>query len=185
VEIERAALVIVDLQNGFITESSAPVVPRIARMARRWIAGGGATILSRYFNHPNSQFERLLGWTSVRQPPETDLVDDLRPLAADVHAIVDKTAYSVFTDDGADLIAKGGWTDLFLCGLDTDTCVLKSLVDAFERGYTPWLVKDLCASHSGRGHHRAALTMAGRFIGINQLIRARDVSRMLGLPRAG
>src|SRR5690242_14491158 len=107
-EIERAALVIVDLQKGFITESSAPVVPRIRTMARRWIARDGAVIVSRYFNHPDSQFERLLGWTSVRQPPETDLVDELQQLAASFHAIVDKTAYSVFTDDGSDLIAKGG-----------------------------------------------------------------------------
>jgi hypothetical protein len=36
-------------------------------------------VLSRYFNHPGSQFDRLLGWTDVRGQPDTDLVDELCP----------------------------------------------------------------------------------------------------------
>jgi nicotinamidase-related amidase len=175
-EVIDSALVVVDVQNGFVNDASAHVVPRIATLARRWVDAGGSLILARYTNFPGSQFERLLGWTDVRTPPDTDLVDELLPFVDLADAIVDKTIYSVFTDEGAGVIAKGGWTNLVFCGLDTDTCVLKSAVDAFERGYTPWLVRDASASHSGRGHHRSALTMAGRFIGIKQLIHARDLA---------
>jgi hypothetical protein len=99
-------LVVVDVQNGFITESSAPIVARVTTMVRRWQAAAGAVFLSRYFNHPGSQFERLLGWTAVRHEPDTDLVDELLPLTGSAEAVIDKTIYSVFTDDGAALL---GW----------------------------------------------------------------------------
>lgn len=69
-EIVKSALVVVDLQNGFVTDTSAHVVTRIATLAHRWVSAGGALILSRYQNFPGSQFERLLGWTDVRTPPE-------------------------------------------------------------------------------------------------------------------
>lgn len=93
--------------------------------------------------------------------------------------MIDKTIYSVFTDDGANVLAEGGFTDLVFCGLDTDTCVLKSAVDAFERDYTPWLLRDACASHSDPSYHRSALTLAGRFIGVNQIIRTADLRAVL------
>lgn len=178
-EIVRSALVVVDLQNGFVTDASAHIVTRIAALAQRWVSSGGALILSRYQNFPGSQFERLLGWTDVRTPPDTDLVPEIAALAPAAHAVIDKTIYSVFTEDGTNILAKGGFTDLVFCGLDTDTCVLKSAVDAFERDYTPWLLRDACASHGGRGHHRSALTQAGRFIGINQIIRTADLKTVL------
>jgi nicotinamidase-related amidase len=28
------------------------------------------------------------------------------------------------------------------CSIDTDICVLKTAVDAFERNFTPWILKD-------------------------------------------
>jgi hypothetical protein len=71
------------------------------------------------------------------------------------------------------------WTDLVFCGFDTDTCILKSVADAFEREHIPWLVRDACASHGSRGQHRTTVTMAGRFIGERQLITRHHVATAL------
>ncbi len=61
----QPVLVVVDVQNGFITEDSVRVVSVIVdlvRLVRRWQSAGGHTIFTRYFNFPNSPFERLIGW---------------------------------------------------------------------------------------------------------------------------
>jgi hypothetical protein len=50
---------------------------------------------------------------------------------------VDRDIYSFFTDEADQLVKDAGWTELVFCGLDTESCVQKSAVDAFELGYRP------------------------------------------------
>ena len=42
----RPVLVVVDVQNGFITEDSAPVVPVIVELVGRWQAIGGDVVFT-------------------------------------------------------------------------------------------------------------------------------------------
>jgi nicotinamidase-related amidase len=166
---DHAALIVIDAQRGFINDHSRHVLPMISQLADRWAAAGGAVAFSRYHNYPGSPFETFLGWTDVRTSPDTDIADELADRARRAQAVIDKTGYTVFNAVGLKVMAEFGWNDLVFCGLDTDTCVLKSAVDAFELGHTPWLVTDACASHSGADQHQLGLTMAGRFIGSGQL----------------
>jgi nicotinamidase-related amidase len=176
VDLSSAVLFVVDVQNGFCNEISAPAVRRIVPLVRRWSDAGLPMIFTRYHNYPGSKFERLLDWTEVQHAPDTDLVDGLIPLADRAVAVADKTGYSVFTAEVTKIVDEYGWTDLVFCGLDTDTCVLKSVADAFEREHTPWLIRDACASHGSRSQHRTGVTLAGRFIGQRQLITHRQVA---------
>jgi nicotinamidase-related amidase len=57
----KPVLVVVDVQNGFITEHSKPVIPIIVDLVRRWQAAHGDVVFSRYLNYAGSPFERLLG----------------------------------------------------------------------------------------------------------------------------
>lgn len=166
----KPVLVVVDMQNGFITEHSQPVVPVIVDLVRRWQAGRGDVVFTRYLNYPCSPFERLIGWTKMADSPETDFVPELVPYLNSHMPVVDKHIYTLFTPEGTRLVDEHGWTDLYLCGIDTDSCVLKTAVDAFERNLTPWILKDACASHAGPEAHAAGLFIAGRFIGTNQII---------------
>ena len=177
--LKSAALIVVDVQNGFCNEISAPAIPRIVSLVRGWSDAGLPMVFTRYHNYPGSKFERLLDWPEVQHAPDTDLVGDLAPLAARAVAVADKTGYTALTAEVAKLVDKHGWTDLVFCGLDTDTCVLKSVADAFERELVPWLVRDACASHGSRGQHRTGVTMAGRFIGQRQIITRRQVAAAL------
>jgi nicotinamidase-related amidase len=173
--LERAALVVVDMQNGFINERSCHVVPTIVDLAERWERAGGAMIFTRYFNYPNSPFERLVKWSLLQTSPETDIVADLAPQAERAVTIIDKKIYSLFNAEGATMIEQHGWTDLVFCGIATESCVLKSAVDAFELGYRPWIVTDASASHAGETAHQAGLLVAERFIGAGQLVTAATV----------
>lgn len=180
--IGTPVLVVVDVQNGFITEFSRPVVPRIANLVARWQAGSGDTVFTRYHNYSGSPFERLINWTQLREQPEVDIVDPLTPFLSKATAVVDKKIYTLFNDEGANLVRERGWTDLYICGIDTESCVLKTAVDTFERDLTPWVVKDACASHSGAESHDAGLLVVGKFIGPRQIITTADIPVTV-LPR--
>jgi nicotinamidase-related amidase len=170
-----AVLVVVDVQNGFITDKSAPVVPIIVDLVERWQQSGGDVVFTRYLNYVGSPFERIMGWSKVQESPETDIVAELQPLADMSTAIVEKKIYSLFTKDGAALVRQHRWTDLYICGIDTESCVLKTAVDAFELDLTPWVIEDASASHSGDGGQEAGLLVIRRFIGEGQIIRVADV----------
>lgn len=165
--IEKTGLVVVDAQNGFVTRHSQHVTQPIAHLVRRWHALGGTSVFTRFMNAPDSLFEQLIHWTRLRSAEETALHADVAPLATHVF---DKSGYSFFTEEGERLVQANGWRQLIFCGIATESCVLKSAVDAFERGIVPWVVKDACASHAGNETHAAGLHLIGRFIGRDQII---------------
>ncbi|MER7840268.1 cysteine hydrolase [Streptomyces sp. NPDC096040] len=179
----KAVLIVVDAQNGFIREPSKPVIPVIADLVSRWQENGGDVVFTRYLNYPGSPFERMIHWTALQDSPQTDIVSDLLPLARRATAVLDKTIYSLFSDEGAELVEQHGWTDLYICGIATESCVLKTAVDAFERDLTPWLLEDASASHAGSAVHDAGILVASRFIGVDQIIKTTDVPRSL-LPES-
>lgn len=182
--IDDAALVVVDVQNGFVNHHSERTVPVVAALAQRWLKAGRPVVLTRYHNHPGSPFERYFSWTRLQAPPETDLAPTLTPLVSQAHAVIDKHGYTLFTPEAEQLIGKEGWTDLVFCGIATESCVLKSAADAFERGYAPWLVTDACASDAGPAVHDAGLLVARRLIGPRQLITTETLLAQLPEERA-
>jgi nicotinamidase-related amidase len=121
-------------------------------------------------HYPDSPFERFFDWTRLQHSPETDIVPELADHAASAYAVLDKVGYSLFTDEAVALLADAGWTDLVFCGIATESCVLKSAADSFERGHAPWILTDASASDAGPAVHDAGLLVARRLIGPRQLI---------------
>lgn len=171
IDLSSAVLVVVDVQNGFVSSHSDAVVPAIVDLVERWQRAGGATVFTRYLNFEGSPFERLIHWSKLRDAPETDFDPRIAPYvtAPGAHQ-VDKTIYSLFNDEGTALVERKGWSDLLICGIATESCVLKTAVDAFERGLRPWVLRDGVASHAGSFAHEPGLLVAERFIGRDQVV---------------
>src|SRR4051812_28515298 len=112
VEVSSAVLFVVDVQNGFRNEVSAPAIRRIVPLVRDWSMAGLPVIFTKYHNYPGSKFDRLLDWTEVQHAPDTDVVDDLLPYTRTALAVADKTGYSVFTAEVTKLVGEKGFTDL-------------------------------------------------------------------------
>ncbi|WP_244177735.1 isochorismatase family cysteine hydrolase [Streptomyces atriruber] len=154
----------------------------IADLIDRWQAAGGPVLFSRYFNHADSPFVRLLDWTALQEAPETDIVPELAAAAARATAVIDKVTYGAFGRAVIDDFRDSGWSEVVLCGIATDSCVLKTAVDAFEADITPWIVTDACASEAGPDVHQAGLTVARRMVGARQLITTQDVADFVAPP---
>ncbi|GEL23833.1 hydrolase [Pseudonocardia sulfidoxydans NBRC 16205] len=172
-------LVVVDVQNGFVTEHSRHVVPIVARLAQDWLDNGRDVVFTRYLNYDGSPFERVMGWSKLKDSPEIDIVDELQDLSRKATAVIDKTIYTLFNDEGSALAESLQWTDMFVCGIDTEVCVLKTAVDAFEHGIRSWLLTDASASHSGRLAHDAGVQVAEKMLGRLQTISTVDVEGCL------
>lgn len=173
---DDSVLVLVDVQNGFVSPRSAHVVPLIADFTRRWAAAGRPYVMSRFINYPDSLFEQLIRWSAMMPgTPETEIVPELADLVPGAVAVLDKPTYSFFNNEGAELVAHHGWKHIVTVGLDTESCVLKTAVDAFELGLVPWVVTDLVYSHAGAVEHEAGLLVTGRFIGRGQLVQSEGI----------
>ncbi|KKQ34360.1 MAG: Isochorismatase hydrolase family protein [Microgenomates group bacterium GW2011_GWA2_37_6] len=61
-------------------------------------------------------------------------------------------------------LKKHNISRLFLCGIDTDSCVLASAYDAFDLGYEVKVIKNLCKSHSGDDFDNAAMKIIDKSI---------------------
>ncbi|RZT83247.1 nicotinamidase-related amidase [Pseudonocardia sediminis] len=168
-------LVVVDVQNGFVTEHSEHVVPVIEQLVREWLDRGRDVVFTRYLNYDDSPFEQIMGWSKLKNSPEIDIVDHLQGLSRKAVAVVDKKVYTLFNDEGIELANARLWIDMFVCGIDTEVCVLKTAVDAFERGIRAWLLTDASASHSGREPNDAGVLVAQKMLGRKQTIATVEV----------
>lgn len=166
-DTKQLMLTVVDMQNGFLGQRSQHVLPVVVKLVQEFRRRGLPVVFTRFHNIQDSQYERLIGWRRLRSSPEIDLSPELQKYA---EIVIDKEIYSAFTPVFDATVKQHNWRSIVLCGVATDGCVLKTAVDAFERGLTPIVVTDACASHAGDDVHKAGLLLLERFIGKNQLM---------------
>jgi len=174
---EQDLLIVVDVQNGFVNANSEHVVKPIFNFAQRWIDGGGEVIATKFINQVGGPWETLIHWTRLQGSPETDLHPTVRPLfeSSERCHVIEKTTYSSINDEVLKFLSGRVIRNIYICGIATDGCVLKTAVDVFEKRITPIVLTDLCASHAGQEIHEAGLLLTGRFIGRDQLVHSQTV----------
>ena len=59
---------------------------------------------------------------------------------------------------------------IYLCGIDTECCVLKTAFDLFENEYDVYVLQDYCACSKGIERHNNALQILRRNIGYDKII---------------
>ncbi len=171
-----APLLVIDVQNGFVNENSRHVISGIVKFSAERMGQGGAVVATRFINTAGSQWEKLIQWSRVRDEPEIDLVPELLDLRRKNPEMIisDKNTYSSLTPRVTRLLEDSGSNEVLLCGIATESCVLKTAVDLFEIGFRPVVLTDLCATHASREAEAAGLLVLSRFIGRNQLISSSD-----------
>lgn len=159
------ALLVVDIQNGFINDDTKHIPQKVKELivAQKY----EFKIFSRFINTDNSQFERLLNWSKVKTSPETDIVSVLQE---EPTLVVDKAYYGCITQTLVEYVKENNIDEFHIVGIDTDICVLKSAVDLFENGFTPFILTEFCMSTGGRIAHNNAIRILPRFIGGKQVV---------------
>jgi nicotinamidase-related amidase len=162
----HAALLLVDVQRGFLTPATREIVPLIGSFLDDHAGDFELVLASRFCNGPDSPCRRLLAFGGVSGPPDTDLCEGVeRPGMIVLH----KTTYALGEPLG-ELLAEHSIQRLFLAGMDTHACVLHEALDAFDRGIRPVVIEELCASGDGAEAHRCALHVLRQSVGVQNVI---------------
>ena len=158
-----SCLIIIDVQKGFINQWTGHVPARVQARQDEF----ERVIVTRFVNPPGSPHRRLLGWPQFA----ADSADvELAFAPREGARIMDKSTYTCAAGDFVTELKQKGVERVHLCGIATDTCVLKSAVDLFEAGLEPLILATDCASHGGPECHAAGLLLLARFIGADRVI---------------
>ena len=101
---------------------------------------------------------------AVEGSPVTEIVPELAPQPGE-HTVF-KHRYSAFDNTDLPLLLKNlGTETLFVCGVNTNNCVLCNCFEAFNRDFGVVLVQDVCASMNGPDYHAMAVTLIEAALG--------------------
>ncbi|MCE7029984.1 cysteine hydrolase family protein [Jiella avicenniae] len=170
-----AVHVVVDMQRVFAEETAwhtpglDAILPAILRLVEhrpertffaRFLVPARAADAPGRWQHYYERWPELTG-----ERMDEALLDLVAPLArlAAAGRIIDKTTYSIFTPTETDgrLRAVGADTLVF-SGVETDVCVLASVIDAIERGFRVVVATDALASAAEASHDRTLAHLATR-----------------------
>jgi nicotinamidase-related amidase len=171
VSLADSVLIVIDSQIGFVNQSSAHAVPVIAGILSRWQAAGGLSVMTRFVNRSDSSYATLIGWRAMMPGnTEVEFAPEVVPFVPAASLVSEKTCYSGLTPQVMEFIDQHERRNLWIAGLDTESCVLATALDAFDRELTPWVMTDACASHGGAAVHDAGVLVMGRNLGMGQLV---------------
>ena len=162
-ENSRSALLIIDVQVGFINDATRHILPKVEALQKQY----AHVYATRFINAEGSPYRILLGWhrfyeSSADVPLAFEPVDGVE--------VIDKHVYTCVTPAFLDDLRSKGIEEVAICGIDTDACVATCAVDLFENGFRPILLSEACASHAGAEFHEAAIRILTRLIGKSQII---------------
>jgi len=161
----RAALLIIDMVNGFDFDGAELLKPKAAKAAlailnlKKVMADRGWPIIyvNDNFGEWHSERSRLIARALQNDNPITEL---LKPNDEDYFII--KPQFSGFYATNLPvLLPKLGVNRLILTGIATDICVLFTAADAHMRDYGLWIPKDAVAAESDERGRWALDIMAG------------------------
>ncbi len=197
-DARRTALLLIDMQEEFVTERGGPYrVPEAARrvpaMARLLAAfrAGGLPVIHTAFAATHGFLDRpRLGAAMPNRAPkgfddsalfrEARFVPELRPLDGEI--VVLKPSYGAFFDTPLETILKRfGVESVVLAGTLTDCCVGTTARQAYERGFGAVVASDATAAALPEMHEAELSILRRAFARVLPVARILDE---LGLASA-
>lgn len=195
-EAREAALVLIDLQRGFVDDdgfvavqghdvsASRQAADRCVALARAARAGGMKVIWTRHVLRPDyadggllvTEIRPRLGELGAlkRGTPDIELYAGAECEPGDI--VVDKPRYSAFFGTDLDVIlAANGIRSLVLGGVTTSMCVETTARDAAQRDMRTFVVREAVADFDQARHEASLSAIAfgfGRVVGIDAMTAA-------------
>ena len=160
-------LIVVDLQNQFITSETEKLVPAIEALIPHF----KRVVISQIEHDPEQYVYRLKKWTPAPFGSEGyKCALNLEGIAEKKIHFTRKRFFSALTEDAIDFLGLSRGDSVHLCGMDTDICVMQTGVELLKIGMRPVLLGKHCASYGGERLHKNALVQCKRFFGTDQVL---------------
>lgn len=166
-------LLVIDMQYGLLrlVPSSSNIVSNIKRLVSEF--SFDCVVLTKFVNTPTSPFSTILQWYGMTSTLDCLIHKDIKEMSS---IVLEKSTYGVPLSllENA-LLAEGislyNDTTLYVVGIDTDACVLKTVLDLFDSNVRVTVVEDCCATSSSYSDvHEYALCIMRRSIGKPQVV---------------
>jgi len=159
---EGVALVVVDMQEGFLQETPwhVPDMGRLLPLIERLATAYAPRVVFTRFVYQNPRLWPSDGWQAYydrwsfwrEQAALEEIVAGLRGYA---EVAIDKPTYSCVTPAFLKAIAAMDARRLLFVGVETDVCVLASVFAAVDAGYRCAVIGDACTSSVPETHDAA------------------------------
>lgn len=147
--MNKKALLIIDVQKSAVTRTD--LVTNIEKLQYQY-----EDVFVSQFVNKNSPLLRILNWNGYE--------DETLAFTPKKNAIIYmKSGYSSYIPE------MNKYTEIHICGFDTDACVYKTALDLIEADIRPVILKDYCYS-SNQEMHQMGLKLIERNIGKHNIL---------------
>lgn len=160
-------LLVIDLQENFINDNTKNVPNSINKLINSNVANH--IVFTKFINGDNSNFYKILNYKGCMSEKDRNIVIDTKD-----YKVIEKRIYTAYNDELKLYIDTNNIKTIYLYGIDTDACVLKTAIDLFENNFDVKVIEDCSMSHSGIEYHNFAINM------LKKLIGSQNVIKMLG-----
>lgn len=166
----RKALVVIDMQEGFINNNTRNLVGRMNKFIDEHKNGFEVIIATQYVNHEKTPCYIFEGWKDcMKGTKEANVIDSVLHR---VDCVIEKDVYSCWNDKLVDILRKHNTDKVYFIGVNTGCCVLHSAFDAYNDLQDCAVIEDLCGSTSGLNSHRAAIQVLRECITEQRVIKS-------------
>ncbi len=142
-------LMIVDMQNGFITDNNRFLIAEINNLIKS--NKFDRIVVTQFVNNEKTQFFQSLNWKEMLSSPDIDFAVNI---PKNSH-IIKKDSYglpiNMFDKKGLKIdenLILPRDEQIFICGTDYDACILAIGYQLFDQGFTPIFIEKCIGSAS-------------------------------------
>ena len=156
-------LLVIDCQKAFVNNNTKECVKKIDELvkSKRY----NSVVFTKFINDKDSRFYQQLDYKGCMTEEDRRIVIDTKD-----NRVLEKRTYTALTPELMTYLKENKIKDIYLCGIDTDACVLKTAIDLFENNYNVKVIEYCTMSHSGRRYHKSAIKMLKKLIGKDSII---------------
>lgn len=156
-------LIVIDVEKNFINEHTKDMPSKIDSLIKN--GDYNHIIFTKFINSYDSPFYKVIGYKGCISESDCKIMIDTSK-----YKVFEKRGYTAYTKEIKDYIKNNNIDEVYLCGIDTDQCILKTAVDMFEDNINVKVLSEYSMSHSGNDYHEYALKILKKFIGKDNVL---------------
>ncbi len=159
-------LLLVDVQDGYINEFTQRIPKEIEKHVQNF--NYDLVIATRFINKADSLHKSELNMKDMTMlSPHAKLAENIGNIA---DIVIMKSTYTSLTVDVAKLLEKNQVKEVYVAGLNTDTSVMATALELFDKGIKPKVLSNLCGTIHGVEANNAALHILRNALGENNIL---------------
>ena len=161
----KKGLIVIDVQKYFLTDETKIVVDRIGDYLKTNLEKYFKVYFTIFKNDPSAPLWKISDYHECCSSPDIDICDQIKAFTNKDNLFYKNILSAVKVPEIIKGIKNNNITEVYLCGFDTDCCILATAYDLFDQGIKPIILEKLSWSTSKAKLHNPALQIINRNIG--------------------